>query len=76
MHFSLIICSYLLMNSLLSFSLMIWLLTLIKVSTVSCHPIPLLIVISFDGFRNDYINNSLTPNLYKLAENGVKGQYK
>ncbi len=75
MHFSLIIC-YLLMNSLLSFSLMIWLLTLIKVSTVSCHPIPLLIVISFDGFRNDYINNSLTPNLYKLAENGVKGQYK
>jgi predicted AlkP superfamily pyrophosphatase or phosphodiesterase len=63
------------MNSLLSSSLMIWLLTLIKVSIVSCHAIPLLIVISFDGFRNDYINSSLTPNLYKLAENGVKGQY-
>ena len=36
---------------------------------------PILIVVSFDGFRNDYVNQSVTPTLYKLAQNGVRGQH-
>ncbi|CAG2107488.1 unnamed protein product, partial [Medioppia subpectinata] len=32
-----------------------------------------LIVISFDGFRNDFVSRELTPNLYRLADNGVRG---
>ena len=32
---------------------------------------PKLIVISFDGFRPDYVKPDLTPTLYKLAQEGV-----
>ncbi|XP_054162170.1 ectonucleotide pyrophosphatase/phosphodiesterase family member 5-like, partial [Oppia nitens] len=31
------------------------------------------IVISFDGFRYDYVTKDLTPNLYKLRETGATG---
>lgn len=32
-----------------------------------------LVVFSFDGFRNDYVNSVDTPNLYALAQDGVRG---
>ncbi len=54
--------------------LLISLLTITKAPLISSHPI--LVVISFDGFRSDYINSSLTPHMFELSENGVKGQYK
>ncbi len=72
MYLLLIIRSYLSENS--SYLLLILLLTITKVPLISCHPI--LVVISFDGFRSDYINSSLTPNMFELSQNGVKGQYK
>lgn len=54
----------------------LWSLSLVTylsfVAHTSCHPI--LVVISFDGFRNDYINQSLTPNLFRLANDGVRGE--
>ncbi len=73
MYLLLIIRSYLSKNSSHLLSLIL-LLTITKVPLISCHPI--LVVISFDGFRSDYINSSLTPYMFKLSENGVKGQYK
>jgi ectonucleotide pyrophosphatase/phosphodiesterase family protein 5 len=33
---------------------------------------PYTILISFDGFRHDYMDRGLTPNLWKVASNGVK----
>jgi ectonucleotide pyrophosphatase/phosphodiesterase family protein 5 len=33
---------------------------------------PYLILISFDGFRWDYVNRGITPNINSLIENGVK----
>lgn len=33
---------------------------------------PYTILISFDGFRYDYMDRGITPNLWKVAENGVK----
>lgn len=33
---------------------------------------PKLILISFDGFRSDYIDEHFTPNLYHLASSGVR----
>lgn len=36
---------------------------------------PLLIVISFDGFRHDYLTKASTPNLHRLIETGVVGKW-
>ncbi len=33
---------------------------------------PYVLLVSFDGFRWDYLNRGLTPNLNRLAQNGVK----
>lgn len=33
---------------------------------------PYTILISFDGFRHDYMSRGITPNLQKVADNGVK----
>ncbi len=33
---------------------------------------PYTILISFDGFRHDYMDRGITPNLWKIANNGVK----
>ena len=44
---------------------------------INCSPIsspPILIVISFDGFRYDYVSPESTPTLYKLRTNGVSGK--
>ncbi len=32
-----------------------------------------LVVFSFDGFRHDYVTATDTPNLYALAQDGVRG---
>ncbi|RWS11153.1 ectonucleotide pyrophosphatase/phosphodiesterase family member 5-like protein [Dinothrombium tinctorium] len=37
---------------------------------------PKLILISFDGFRADYVKPELTPNLYNLSKQGVTGKMK
>ncbi|CAG8594186.1 8460_t:CDS:2, partial [Paraglomus occultum] len=34
-----------------------------------------LIIVSLDGFRNDYLKRGLTPNIQKLAERGVGAKY-
>lgn len=36
-------------------------------------PPPLLILVSIDGFRADYLDRGITPNLSRLAEEGVHG---
>lgn len=36
---------------------------------------PLLLVVSFDGFRYDYINKNVTPTLLSLHGKGVHSQY-
>lgn len=36
---------------------------------------PKLIVISFDGFRPDYVNATVTPHLFKLAQSGVTARH-
>lgn len=46
----------------------ILLLILFVIFTSSAHQ---LVVISFDGFRWDYINKVNTPNLKYIAKNGV-----
>lgn len=33
---------------------------------------PYTILVSFDGFRHDYMDRGITPNLWKIANNGVK----
>lgn len=35
---------------------------------------PKLIVVSFDGFRPDYVKPDVTPHLYNLATSGVVGK--
>lgn len=43
-----------------------------------CLPLaagPLLLVISLDGFRYDYIGPNLTPNMMKFREDGVYAEY-
>jgi len=35
--------------------------------------VPKLLLISFDGFRSDYVDKNLTPSLYKLSKEGVTG---
>jgi predicted AlkP superfamily pyrophosphatase or phosphodiesterase len=35
---------------------------------------PTVILISFDGFRNDYIDKTETPNLHRLTNNGVRAE--
>ncbi|XP_033741496.1 ectonucleotide pyrophosphatase/phosphodiesterase family member 5-like [Pecten maximus] len=37
----------------------------------TCHPSPRCLLISFDGFRWDYLNNASTPNFDKLIKDGV-----
>ncbi|XP_049860995.1 ectonucleotide pyrophosphatase/phosphodiesterase family member 5-like [Schistocerca gregaria] len=36
---------------------------------------PLLLVVSFDGFRYDYINKNVTPTLHSLHQRGVHSEY-
>jgi len=47
---------------------------LIKPKIILCiNKVPKLFLISFDGFRGDYIDKDLTPTLFKLSKNGVTG---
>lgn len=36
-----------------------------------CQVAPKLVVISFDGFRPDYVSSTDTPNLYRISQTGV-----
>lgn len=36
---------------------------------------PILIVVSYDGFRYDYLNQNLTPNMLKLKQEGTFAEY-
>lgn len=44
------------------------------VVTLAEWSLPKLVVFSFDGFRHDFLNATLTPNLYALANAGVRGK--
>jgi len=39
---------------------------------VIAQPKPYVLLVSFDGFRWDYLNRDITPNLEKVIENGVR----
>jgi predicted AlkP superfamily pyrophosphatase or phosphodiesterase len=43
---------------------------------VASGPRPLLILVSIDGFRADYLDRGLTPTLSRLAEEGVRGSMR
>lgn len=43
------------------------------VSSLSKHP--LVLIVSFDGFRHNYLNSELTPVLYKLRSEGAYSDY-
>ncbi|NOZ61408.1 MAG: alkaline phosphatase family protein [Calditrichaeota bacterium] len=55
----------------------VWILFFIFLSTLPALPVqntlqkPYLILISFDGFRWDYVQRKITPNLNFMAKNGV-----
>lgn len=36
---------------------------------------PALLVVSFDGFRPDYLNRNVTPNLNRFRQEGTSAQY-
>uniref|UniRef100_A0A6G1SD29 Ectonucleotide pyrophosphatase/phosphodiesterase family member 4 n=1 Tax=Aceria tosichella TaxID=561515 RepID=A0A6G1SD29_9ACAR len=42
-------------------------------STVIAQQLPILILISFDGFRHDYLSPTLTPNLFDLSKQATLG---
>ena len=44
-------------------------------SKSNLHELSRLVVFSFDGFRHDYVNALDTPNLYALANDGVRGKF-
>ena len=44
-------------------------------STEIVEDLPAVLVVSFDGFRPDFITKELTPNLYKLKEIGQSPEY-
>ena len=54
----------------LSIKTFLILITLLIV-TLNAQPQPYVILISFDGFRWDYVNRGITPNLDFIKENGV-----
>ncbi len=47
--------------------------TPIKPDLAAKTPAPLLILVSIDGFRADYLDRGVTPNLLRLAQEGVHG---
>ena len=47
--------------------------TPIKPDLAAKTPAPLLILVSIDGFRADYLDRGVTPNLSRLAQEGVHG---
>lgn len=55
-----------------SVTLFLTLLVVICPPSTSVSKYPLLIVVSFDGFRWDYLNKTDTPNFDKIIANGVK----
>eukprot|EP00794_Sanderia_malayensis_P008019 gene8019-8878_t len=50
-----------------------WKITFIVVSTD--FTTPAVIIISLDGFRPDYYHRNITPNIKKLADDGVRAEY-
>ncbi|MFN1834816.1 ectonucleotide pyrophosphatase/phosphodiesterase [Balneola sp. MJW-20] len=54
--------------------LLLLLLTLTLMSCVPQDENPKLILISFDGFRADYLEKTDTPNFDRLVENGVRSE--
>lgn len=46
---------------------------LISPATTIANQLPILILISFDGFRKDYLRPDLTPNLYDLSGQATLG---
>lgn len=44
---------------------------LLLINSIYSQPKPYVILVSFDGFRWDYLKREITPNLEKIRENGV-----
>lgn len=49
-------------------------LSIISCSFVAQKEVPKVLLVSFDGFRADYLSKTETPNFDKLAKNGVLGK--
>src|ERR1700744_491466 len=43
---------------------------------VAAPPKPLLVLISIDGFRPDYLDRGVSPVMYALADGGVRGEMR
>lgn len=43
------------------------------ITTTALRQLPILIFISFDGFRHDYLSPTLTPNLFELSKTATLG---
>ena len=46
-------------------------LVFIFISFLNLHSKPYVIIVSFDGFRWDYLNRNITPNLNEILNDGV-----
>lgn len=44
-------------------------------ATIPVKNEPALLVVSFDGFRPDYLNRKTTPHLHKFREDGTSAQF-
>lgn len=44
-----------------------------SVATVTCHP--LVLVVSFDGFRSDYVRADVTPHMFRLLAQSASPPY-
>lgn len=57
------------------FTLLVLLVVFLRSCLCAVSKSPLLIVVSFDGFRYDYLNKTDTPNFGRLAADGVRAPW-
>lgn len=59
--------------------LFVTLITFAIINSINCLPVteekPALLIISYDGFRNEYFERSVTPTMNKLRADGTSTEY-
>lgn len=55
------------------------LLCILSINLINCLPVseekPALLIISYDGFRNEYFQRNVTPTMNKLKDDGTSTEY-
>lgn len=46
---------------------------MLQIASQAARQLPILLLVSFDGFRHDYVSPTLTPNLFDLSKQGTLG---